>query len=156
MILDQTILVKVLSNLLPMKRYPDKRKFDLSTIFIGILLFQLVVLTDCRNISDKKEKDSIGSRIRSMNTEEDFPRSITFRSFQNFDSTWGYTIFVNSRPFIHQKKIPVPKAVSGFQSKVDADIVAGIIIKMIQNGNLNPKISRKVIDSLGINIKTKK
>jgi len=150
---DQTILVMVLNNLLSMQKCRNKRDYLLSSISIGILAALLLLFAGCRNISNKQETNQRDSNLNNIIGSEDYPRSITLRSFQNIDSTWGYTIFVNSRPYLHQKKIPVPKANSGFQTKVDAEIVAGIIIKMIQNGDLSPKLNKKVIDSLRIKMK---
>lgn len=133
----------------------NKSEYLLSSISIGILSVILLFFTGCRNIRDRHEMDLKKTSSDNLITEEEYPRSITFRSFQNLDSTWGYTIFMNSRPYLHQKRIPVPGAPSGFQTKSEAEIVAGIMIKMIINGDLNPKLNKKVIDSLGVKIKVK-
>ncbi len=45
--------------------------------------------------------------------------------------------------------------VSGFASKEDAEIVAGIFVKMIKNGDLTPKINDQILYSLRINTKMK-
>jgi hypothetical protein len=84
---------------------------------------------------------------------EDYPSYFKFRSFRNSDSTWGFTLFLNSKPYLHYKKIPFPGAVSGFQSKNDAENVAGLFIRMIRTGVLTPKLDIKAVDSLGIIIK---
>ncbi len=81
---------------------------------------------------------------------------VKYRSFQNPDSTWGFTIFVNSRPFLLYKKIPVSKAENGFECRKDAEKVAGLFVKMINNGNLTPGIDLKALDTMGIILRKKK
>ena len=87
---------------------------------------------------------------------EESPAYVKFKSFQNIDSTWGFTIFVNSRPFLHYKKIPVERSSYGFESQKDAEKVAELFVKMIRNGNMTPSIDLKVLDTLGILIRNKK
>lgn len=91
-----------------------------------------------------------------MSESADYPAYIKFRTFQNPDSTWGFTVFVNSRPYLHNKKIPVDRAVSGFRSKTDAESVAELFAKMIRNGDPTPKLNQKAIDSLGILLDNRK
>lgn len=105
---------------------------------------------------ERQERNQTDSRPDQIIKSEDYPAYIRFRSFRNPDSTWGYTIFVNSRPYLHQKRIPFPGAVSGFQSKLDAEKVAALSVKMIRKGDLTPKLNKKAIDSLGIIIRFNK
>ena len=81
---------------------------------------------------------------------EDGSSYVKYRTFQNSDSTWGFTVFVNGRPYIHQKRIPLTSAITGFRSKIGSEKVADLFVKMIRNGNLNPQLNKKMLDSLGI------
>jgi hypothetical protein len=130
--------------------------YFISIIPILTLSCLLLVFSGCGTKTEKHEKDQRDSKIKQLIESEDYPAYVKFRSFQNPDSTWGYTIFVNSRPYLHQKRIPVPRAVSGFQTKKDADKVADIVAKMIKNGDLSPKLNKKTIENLGITIKNNK
>jgi len=98
-----------------------------------------------------------GNNKLEVNTNQligsgDHPSHVNFRSFQNADSSWGFTIFVNTKPYLLYKKIPINKANSGFRSKKDANNVALLFSKMIQNGNLNPALNKKTLDSLEISM----
>ena len=117
---------------------------------ITFLLFSdfLLLSEGCRNSILEINKNPRDGNISQINTSETIPAYVKFRLFQNLDSTWGYTIFVNSRPYLHYTRIPFTKTGSGFLSKEDAEIVAGQIVKMIQNGNMAPKLDRRTIDSL--------
>lgn len=110
----------------------------------------MLVFTDCSNKNSLAEKEITGKSLSRNNVTEENLAYIKFKSFQNLDSTWGFTIFVNSRPFLHYKKIPVSKAEYGFESRNDADIVAGHFVRMIREGNLKPSIDLKTLDTLGI------
>lgn len=123
---------------------------------VFIVLLNILVITGCRNEKRIENKANSGkSGFQQTGYEED-RAYVKFKSFQNPDSTWGFTIFVNSRPFLLYKKIPVNKAKYGFESRKDAETVAAIFVKMINNGNLKPSIDLKALDTLGIIIRNRK
>ena len=123
--------------------------------FISIILLSdiLLLLTGCRNIIGESDNKPINENMPQITAYDVIPAYVKFRSFQNPDSTWGYTIFVNSRPYLHYSRIPFTKTGSGFPSKEDAEIVAGLLVKMIQNGSLEPKLNKRIIDSLELKMK---
>jgi hypothetical protein len=125
-------------------------KFSLSGIMILISLF---VNNGCSNSSDLKRGKTIQSAHNQVSSPEESTSYLRYSSFQNPDSTWGFTIFVNSRPFLLYKKIPVNKAESGFNSKKDAESVAALFMKMVKNGDTSPKLTKKALDTLGIILK---
>jgi hypothetical protein len=146
----QTTLVFDLKDQFKMRIHFNRFRNIFVSVSILVISVLLLFAAGCRNTKDKQNKKAISSELENFTREEVSPENIRYRSFQNLDSTWGYTIFVNSRPYIHQKKIPRPGAVSGFKSKPDAEAVADFIAKRISIGDMSPKISKKVLDSLGI------
>jgi hypothetical protein len=94
--------------------------------------------------------------LNQMVGSDESPAYVKFHSFQNPDSTWGFTIIVNSKPFRQYKMIPVNRSTSGFESQKDAELVANTFSKMIRNGNLSPRLNKRILDSLGITIKIRK
>jgi hypothetical protein len=118
-----------------------------------VSLFISGACSNKKSIEDKLVSDN--SVSQQIVYEENRPY-VKYQSFQNPDSTWGFTIFVNSRPFLLYKKIPVNRAKFGFESRKDAETVAEIFVKMIQNGNLKPSIDLNALDTLGINFKNRK
>jgi Domain of unknown function (DUF4907) len=121
---------------------------------ISMLLLSgfLLLLSGCRNKMGEINKTVQENMSQAALSEID-PALVTFRSFQNPDSTWGYTILVNSKPYLNYTRIPFLKSGSGFSSKRDAELVAGVIVKKIQNGEMTPKLDKKAIDSLELILK---
>lgn len=77
---------------------------------------------------------------------------INFRTFQNEDKTWGFTIFINNAPYRNYKTIPFKKAEWSILSGNDAGKVAAIFVNMIKNGDQAPKLTENIMDSLGIKL----
>jgi hypothetical protein len=125
---------------------------------ISVLLLSNLILiyAGCRPGAGETDKGSVNESMSSVTISDVYPVYARFSSFQNPDSTWGYTIFVNSRPYLRVSKMPFKKAGSGFLSKADAEIVADLYVKMINEGDLSPKLDKKTLDSLELILKTRK
>ena len=124
----------------------------ISLLSLVILSVFLLFATGSINSSGSNSKNKLDGNINQLIGSEDYPSNVNFRSFQNADSSWGFTIFVNAKPYLHHKKIPLNKANSGFRSKKDADNVARLFTKMIQNGDLNLALNKNALDSLEISM----
>jgi hypothetical protein len=125
-----------------------KRVIKTSLVSIVIMLQGLLILpAGCRNSVNEKAK--IQNIEREVADKEDV---INLKSFQNSDSTWGFTIFVNSMPFRHYNKIPFRDSPAGFASEKDAEKVANLFIKMIKKGDSSPQLDKKAMDTLGITL----
>lgn len=124
----------------------------ISLVSLVILSVFLLLANGSRNSSGSNSKNKLDGNINQLIGSEDYPSNVNFRSFQNADSSWGFTIFVNTKPYLHHKKIPLNKANSGFRSKKDADNVARLFTKMIQNGDLNLALNKNAQDSLEISM----
>jgi hypothetical protein len=118
----------------------------LSLLCLSLMCF----FSECSDKADKQSNDLKSEGQIKLTSEEGYSPYVRFSSFQNPDSTWGFTIFADSRPFLHYKKIPVNKSNIGFASKKDAETVAELFVKMIKEGNSSPKITRKELKALGI------
>lgn len=77
---------------------------------------------------------------------------VSYRSFQNPDMTWGFTVFVNSVPYRHYDKVPYKSASRGFVSKKEADLVAEMFVNRLKNGDASPHLSKKSVDTLKITV----
>jgi hypothetical protein len=119
------------------------------TLMMPCLFF---LLTDCRNSKGVPENSKKTGTLNQITGPEDSPAYVKFHSFQNPDSSWGFTIVVNSRPFRQYNKIPVKGSTSGFASKKEAEVVAEIFTNMIRKGELTPKLSKQILDTLKITI----
>lgn len=66
---------------------------------------------------------------------------------------WGYDIYRNGKCIVHQYHIPAISGIIGFASEEDAQKIAYLVLKKINDGLERPSISLKEIDSLNILIK---
>lgn len=117
-------------------------------LMAGFIFF----LPFCRERTSVKDNNQVGSVLNKISGSEEGVAYISYRSFQNSDKTWGFTVFVNSMPFRHYSRIPYRRSSSGFVSRDEAEKVAALFIKMINNGDHSPMLNRKLIDSLSISL----
>jgi hypothetical protein len=99
-----------------------------------------------------RDKNQVRSEAEKLTGFEE-NAYVNFRSFQNPDLSWGFTIFVNSMPYRHYSKIPYKNKSAGFISRNEADKVAGLFVKLIREGDTSPKLNSRSVDTLGITIK---
>jgi hypothetical protein len=133
-----------------MQKCCDKNRMVWISSISLIILFSVCLFSGCRDKSEKLMPDGKSASQIQLTFETSYPSHVRFSTFQNPDSTWGFTVFVNSRPFLHYNKIPVNEASKGFVSRKDAESVAEVFVKMVKEGNTSPSISRKGLDTLGV------
>ena len=148
-------LVVIFKSLLMQKKGYYNGSF-FSSVSILLLSDLVMLFAGCRNSIGETGTDNRDGNKSRLNIPEVNPEYVRFSPFQNQDSTWGYTIFVNSRPYFRVSRTPFKKSGPGFRSREDAEIVAGLMVKMIKSGDLNPKFDKKLLDSLELNMKLKK
>ena len=78
------------------------------------------------------------------------PGDTTFRIIPSEGNTYGYDILVKNKILIHQPNIPGRPGNKGFAVKGDAEKVARMIIKKLQQGIMPPATSTKELDSLKV------
>jgi Domain of unknown function (DUF4907) len=131
-----------------MKKRGVKNGSTTLSVFFLLLSDYFLLFSGCKNNPGEIEKKSIDGNVVQASLTEVTPSYVKYRTFQNPDSTWGYTVFVNSKPYLHYSRIPLVKRGLGYPTREDAGIVAGLIVKMIQNGNMSPKLNKRITDSL--------
>jgi len=118
--------------------------------FVGFLsfVFLTVVILSSGSCSGRNENIKSIEASKQVAASDNTPGYVKFISFQNSDSTWGFTVFVNSRPYLHYKRMPYQNARKGFPSKKDAEKIAAVFAGMIRSGDLTPQLENSTIDSL--------
>ncbi len=134
-----------------MQNWYSKRKFISSLFVFSTFLFVMLLVNGCTNNTNGGKKSVQGTKATPE--ADGYTSYIKFRSFQNSDSTWGFTVFVNSKPYLQYRKIPFHEASTGFVSKIDAEKVATFFVREIEKGDLAPGLTKKLIDSLGVSLK---
>jgi hypothetical protein len=113
-----------------------------------VVCFFAGVILGFNSCTGNNEKKQLSDKIKSQSASEDLPGYVKFISFQNADSSWGFTVFVNSKPYLHYKQMPFSDSKIGFPTRNDAENIAAVFVKMIRNGDLTPELSHSTIDSL--------
>lgn len=127
-----------------------------SGVFFLHFLYVLIVsglffsFIGCSNSSSDGNVNPSEPGLTNVSGLETSPAFMKYSIFQNSDSTWGFAIIINSRPYLLTRQIPGHKDVRGFQSPQDAEKVAKLFLEMIRAGNPDPKLNRKMIDSLNL------
>ena len=78
------------------------------------------------------------------------PGDTTYRIIPSEGNTYGYDISINDKLLIHQPNIPGMGGNKGFAKKSDAEKVAILVIKKLQEGMMPPTVEKKELDSLKI------
>jgi hypothetical protein len=148
----QFTLAKDSRNQLSMQNWYSKLKFSSFLFVFGAIPFIILFENGCTNYTSGVRNPVIKA-VKTSTETDGYVSNINFHSFQNSDSSWGFTVFVNSKPYLQYRKIPFLKTSSGFRSKNDAEKVATLFINTIEKGDLTPELNEKLLDSLGISLK---
>ncbi len=122
--------------------------------YFFIFLF-LVLFLGCANNEDKndaaKQDQQPNTGINPFDKKE-----LTVNVFK-IDSTdvngtkgWGYDIFVDGNPYVHQPNIPAVMGNSGFGSEEKARKTGEFIVSKIKNNIIPPSVTPEELDSLGV------
>jgi hypothetical protein len=122
------------------------------------LLFFIFILTSnsCGTKSSRASDKSASITTANVSPTGPFPDDIKSKPFRNSDSTWGFTIYVNGKIYIHQQVISVPGSTSGFLTEEDAAKTSDLVIRKIKNHVSPETVSEKELDSIGIHLTKKK
>ncbi|MBC8344561.1 MAG: DUF4907 domain-containing protein [Bacteroidetes bacterium] len=150
-----TNFVRTKSSITP---YMSERK---SILYIYVLFVGIVVILFCgcrdRNVEVEATdftNSSSDKKTEIMEEEIDIPKEGLFaKSFYTEDMGWGYDLYKDGKPFLHQPHIPAINALMGFASEEDAIKVAQLMLDKVRNNIMPPGISLAELDSLNILIK---
>jgi hypothetical protein len=110
------------------------------------LLFTFCLLS-IFNAPAQSVDTSVASHPSTQKTQN---TSISHKITAAPNQTFGYDIFLDSRLLIHQPSVPGLPGTQGFIRKTDAEKIATLVIKKIENGTMPPTITLKELDSLHI------
>ncbi len=72
----------------------------------------------------------------------------SIETFMIDSSGWGYDIYKNNKPFIHQPNIPSINKMTPFETEETARKTAQLVIKKLNNNEFPPSLSKEEVDSL--------
>src|ERR1035437_1400856 len=85
-----------------------------------LLITFILTSNSCGTKSSRASNNSASVSTADVSSTGPFPDDIKSKPFRNSDSTWGFTIYVNGKIYIHQQVISVPGSTSGFLTEEDA------------------------------------
>ena len=120
----------------------------------GCIIYLLILLIACNNNNSAKVENEINIQP-ARDSLPDFKivlfKNDTVKSEPHL-SGFGYTIFQNNKPFIHQPNIPAVAGNAGFSNAEDAQKTAALMVYKLQHHIVPPAISVEELDSLRIRI----
>lgn len=128
-----------------------KRGESISLGIVSLFSVFLLLIAGCRHKAGKIEINKTVEIQPQVANPDFYPVYVKYRAFQNTDSSWGYTVFVNSRPYLHYSAVSFKS--KGFVTKKDAEKVAVMLVGMIKKGDMSPKLTKKMTDSLELTMK---
>ena len=134
-------------------RFFVRRILKQSALLLLLISFFLSDIA-CGNKTIRSLKNGRSENAPEKTITENYPDDIKGKPFLNYDSTRGFTIYMNGKIYIHQQLMSGSESSSGFQSEKDAAKVAELVIKKIKNHISPENVSEKELDSLRI-IRTK-
>jgi hypothetical protein len=143
-------LVQDLKGLMFMQnRFTVLRFLKYSTLLLMLLLISFSNFA-CGKKSSKAMNIKTSGNVPDKVVTEEYPDDIKVKQFRNPDSTWGFTVYLNGKIYIHQQAVPGVQPASGFKSEQDAGKVSELIVKKIKNHSTSETVNQKELDSLGV------
>ena len=122
-----------------------------------LLLITLILISySCGTKSSRAADNSASVNTTDALPKGPFPDDVKSKPFRNSDSTWGYTIYVNGKIYIHQQVISVAGSTSGFLTEDDAEKASGLVMGKIKNHISPETLNEKELDKIGIHVTKKK
>lgn len=127
--------------------------------FFWVVTFSLLVSCNQKNENiEADENDAYkiaDSSDEGPKKQNQPPKNVEVKIF-SLDSTnksnagFGYDILVDGNLYIHQPMIPAVAGDRAFQTREDAERVAGLVAYKIKNNIMPPAVGIKELDSLGV------
>ena len=115
---------------------------------ISILVLIIVVGCCVWYIKNQYTKRIINTPVSVVNPYLNSKIELTI--FKNSDNTYGYSIFIDNRQYIHQPNIPSITGITGFKTESDTRKIAELVIAKIRDNKVPPSITMGELIKLGI------
>jgi hypothetical protein len=75
---------------------------------------------------------------------------ITIKIIPSIKKTFGYDIFLQGKPFVHQPNIPALPGNKGFTTKERAQKVAEFVVKKIRKNEMPPTVTSNDLNNMDV------
>lgn len=119
----------------------------ISIIFLAtfFVLFSFVFLPATTISADKAS----GKKEIKQQKNPYVDAEITIKIISSINKTFGYDIFLNGRPLIHQPNIPAMPGNDGFSTRKRAQTVADFVVKKIRRNDMPPAVTIEDLNKMG-------
>lgn len=76
--------------------------------------------------------------------------TLTFKTIDAPNKTFGYDIYDNDKLMIHQPSIPAIPGKDGFKTRASAEKIAQLVISKIKKGEMPPTVSPEELKNLQV------
>ena len=119
-----------------------------TSIFLTVL-FMLFILAGLPATSLAVEKVA-GKQEVKQQTNLYAKAEITIKIIPSINKTFGYDIFVNGQPVLHQPHIPALPGNKGFTTRERAQKVAEFVVKKIRKNIIPPTVTIDDLKKMGV------
>jgi hypothetical protein len=119
-----------------------------TSIFL-IFLFMLFIFAGLPATSLSVEKVTGKKEVKQQNNPY-AKAEITIKIISSVNKTFGYDIFINGQPVLHQPHIPALPGNKGFTTKERAQKVAEFVVKKIRKNNMPPTVTIDDLKKMGV------
>ncbi len=72
------------------------------------------------------------------------------RTTDNANGTWGYDVYMDGKPYIHQPSVPAIAGIKGFRDEISAKKAGELMAFKIKHNIMPPSVTPHELDSMGI------
>jgi len=123
-------------------------RFVQPLILIVFLFAVASFSTSCKDGSKKENTTTVEKVLPAPEKAENAELSMEVYYCDTLG--WGYDIYRNGKPYIHQPHIPGISGLKGFKSERDAMAVGNLVMEKIRNNILPPGVSIEEMKELKI------
>lgn len=124
------------------------------TISISLtVLFIFFISTCLYGVSISANESTDKKEAKQELKEQNNPYAnaqITIKVIPSINKTFGYDIFIEGRPLVHQPHIPGLPGNEGFKTKEGAQKVAEFVVKKIRKNEMPPTVTIDDLNKMGV------
>jgi hypothetical protein len=118
------------------------------SIFLAVLLM-LFIMACLPGISMSADKASGKKEVKQQKNPYASAK-IAIKIIPSVKKTFGYDIFVNGKPLIHQPNIPALPGNDGFTTRERARKVAEFVVRKIRKNEMPPTVRIEDLNNMGV------
>lgn len=96
------------------------------------------------------QQRAMDTSARKMQNQVPLNTILTYSIVNSQNHTFGYDIYSNEKILIKQLTIPGLNGRDGFETKIDAEKIAQLVVDKIRNGKMPPSVTIEEMKNLNV------